>query len=84
MNFKFIYPNTPNAMILSSILFIKSPHKPQVFKQLLTANLIVLVMKFFKTEIIRLTNPFKAAVINLSRLFIPTTVIKKITITAVF
>jgi hypothetical protein len=83
MNFKFIYLNTPNAMILSSMLFLKNLKNPEIFRCLFTANFIILFLELFKTEIIRLANPLKKAIIYLLRPFIPTTVFSKITITAV-
>ena len=84
MNFIFKYPNTPNTAILSSTIFQSTLNQPLLLKLVYLTNLIILILKFFKTEIIRFKDILKSAVTHLSRPFIPTTVIKKITITAVF
>ncbi len=84
MNFKFIYPNTPNTAILSSNMFQSTLNQPLLLKHSYSINLIISFLELFRNGIVRLKNILKAAVIYLSKPFIPTTVIKKMIITAVF
>lgn len=83
MNFKFISITNPNTVTISSSKFLSELNKPLLMK-LYPTNLIISFLMFLKVEIIRLKDILKAAVIYLLRPLFPTTVIKKMIITAVF
>ena len=84
MNFTFIYINNPSTVILNSELFHGKLNQPLLLKLLYSNNLIISFLVLLKIEIIRLMDILKTAVIHLLRPLIPTTVIKKMIITAVF